>query len=132
MAYLLFFTTDRFDVSGEKPNAINPIAGQTVLLWLREDLLKAQYRVTEPDTEDWGWYIHVEGADASYLVGASAEAADPTPIVAWIVQVHKNRSMKDKVLGRNKMATDDPLFALIEKIVRGDSRIEQVSITRDV
>ena len=132
MAYLISFTTDRFDVSGEKPNAINPIAGETVLLWLREGLLKAQYRVTEPDTEDWGWYIHVEGADASYLVGASAEAADPTPIVAWIVQVHKNRSMKDKVLGRNKMATDDPLFALIEKIVRGDSRIEQVSITRDV
>ena len=132
MAYLISFTTDRFDVSGEKPNAINPIAGETLLLWLREGLLKAQYRVTEPDTEDWGWYIHVEGADASYLVGASAEAADPTPIVAWIVQVHKNRSMKDKVLGRNKMATDDPLFALIEKIVRGDSRIEQVSITRDV
>ena len=132
MAYLISFTTDRFDVSGEKPNAINPIAGQTVLLWLREGLLKAQYRVTEPDTEDWGWYIHVEGADASYLVGASAEAADPTPTVAWIVQVHKNRSMTDKLLGRNKMAADDPLFALIEKIVRGDSGIEQVSVTRDV
>jgi hypothetical protein len=39
--------------------------------------------------------------------------------------------MKDKVLGRNKMAADDPLFALLEKIVRGDSRIEQVSVTRD-
>jgi hypothetical protein len=132
MAYLISFTTDRFDVSGEKPNAINPIAGRTVLLWLREGLLQAHYRVTEPDTEDWGWYIHVEGADASYLVGASAEAADPTPTVAWIVQVHKNRSMTDKLLGRNKMAADDPLFALIEKIVRGDSGIEQVSVTRDL
>jgi hypothetical protein len=103
-----------------------------VLLWLREELLRAKYGVTEPDTEDWGWYIHVEGAGVSYLVGASAEAADPTPTLAWIVQVHKNRSMKEKVLGQNKMAADDPLFALIEKIVRGDSRIEQVSITRDV
>ena len=45
MAYLISFSTDRFDVSGEKPNAINPIAGETVLLWLREGLLKAQYRV---------------------------------------------------------------------------------------
>ena len=132
MAYLISFTTDRFDVSVEKPNPINPIAGETVLRWLREDLVKAQYRVTEPDTEDWGWYINVEGADASYLVGASAEAADPTLTVEWIVHVHKNRSMKDKVLGRNKMAADDPLFALIEKIVRGDSRIEQVSVTRNV
>ena len=97
MAPLISFTTDRFDVSGEKPNSINPIAGQALLLWLREELLGAQYRVTEPDAEDWGWYIYAEGADASYLVGASAEAADPTPTVAWIVQVHKDRSMKDTI-----------------------------------
>jgi hypothetical protein len=131
MAHLISFTTGRFDVLGEKPNPINPIAGQSVLRWFREELLKAQYRVTEPDTEDWGWYIDVEGADASYLVGASADAADPTPTVEWTVQVHKNRSIRDKVLGRNKMAADDPLFALIERLVRGDSRIEQVSVTRD-
>ena len=131
MAHLISFTTARFDVSSEKPNSINPIAGQSVLLWLRQELLRAQYRVTEPDTEDWGWYINVEGAGASYLVGASADAADPIPTVEWIVQVHKNRSIKDKVLGRNRMAADDPLFALIEGIVRGDSRIEGVSVTRD-
>jgi hypothetical protein len=131
MAHLISFTTARFDLSDEKPNPINPIAGQSVLRWLREELLRAQYRVTEPDTEDWGWYIDVTGADASYLVGASADATEPTPTVEWIVQVHKNRSIKDKVLGRNKMAGDDPLFTLIEKIVRGDSRIERVSVTRD-
>ena len=131
MAHLISFTTSRFDVSAEQPNSINPIAGQSVLLWLREELVRAQYRVTEPDAEDWGWYIDVESEDASYLVGASADAADPTPTVEWTVQVHKNRSMTDKVLGRNKMATDDPLFALIEQIIRGDSRIEQVSVTRE-
>ena len=130
MAHLISFTTDRFDVSAERPNPINPIAGQSVLLWLREELSKAQYRVTEPDTEDWGWYIDVESAAGSYLIGASADAADPFPTVAWVVQVHKNRSLKDKVLGRNKMAADDPLFALIERIVRGDSRIECVAVER--
>ncbi len=130
MAHVISFTTDRFDISAERPNSINPIAGQSVLLWLREELSRAQYRVTEPDTEDWGWYVDVEGPDASYLVGASADAADSTP-VEWVVQVHKNRSMKDKVLGRNKMTADDPLVALIETIVRADSRIEQVSVTRE-
>ena len=131
MAHLISFTTGRFDVSGERPNPFNPIAGQSVLLWLREELLRAQYRVTEPDTEDWGWYIDVESAAASYLIGASAEAVDPTPTFAWVLQVHNKRSMKDKILGRNKMAADDPLFALIERIVRGDSAIEHVSVTRD-
>jgi hypothetical protein len=131
LALLISFTTDRFDISTEKPNPINPIAGQSVLLWLRQELARVQYRVTEPDAEDWGWYIRVEGADASYLVGASAEAADPTPTVEWTVQVHKDRPMKDKILGRNKMSTDDPLIGLIEQIVRGDSRIQQVSVTQD-
>ena len=131
MALLISFTTDRFDVSAEKPNPINPIAGQAVLLWLREELERAQYRVTEPDTEDWGWYICVERADASYLVGASADAAEPTPTVEWVVQVHKDRSMTDKVLGRNKMAADDPLFTLIEQVVRRDSRNQQVSVSLD-
>ena len=131
MAHLISFITARFDVLGEKPNLINPIAGQSVLLWLREELLKAQYRVTEPDTEDWGWYMDVEGADGSYLVGASADATESIPTVEWVVQVHKNRSITDKALGRNKMAADDPLVALIEEIVRGDSRIERVSVTRD-
>ena len=131
MAQIISFTTDRFDVSRERPNPINPIAGQSLLLWLREELSRAQYRVTEPDTEDWGWYIDVESAAASYLVGASADAVDPAPTVEWVVQVHKNRSMKDKVLGRNKMGGDDPLFALIERLVRGDSRIEEVSVERN-
>ena len=56
--------------------------------------------------------MDVECAAASYLVGASAEA-DPSRTVAWVVQVHKKRSMKDRVLGRDKLAADDPLFALI-------------------
>lgn len=131
MAYLISFKTAKFDVSAEKANEINPIAGQSVLLWLRDELAKAHYQVTEPDTEDWGWYIDVAGPDASYLVGASADATDETPSVEWTVQVHKNRSLKDKVFGRNKMAASDPLFMLIEKLVRADSRIERVDVTRD-
>ena len=131
MAHLIAFRTTRFDISAEKPNSINPIAGQSVLLWLKEELLKAHYRVTEPDVEDWGWYIDVEGADASYLVGASADATEPTPTVEWIVQVQKHRSMKDRLLGRNKMAADDPLVTLIEQIVREDSTMEEISVTQD-
>src|SRR5215470_977690 len=107
MAHLVSFKTALFDVSRERPNDINPIAGQSVLLWLRDALIKAQYRVTEPDTEDWGWYMDVQGESGSYLVGASAEA-DASPPLEWIVQVHKHRTFKDKIFGRNKMAEDDP------------------------
>jgi hypothetical protein len=132
MAHLITFTTAIFDISKEPSNPINPIAGQGVLTWLREELLRAHYRVSEPDTEDWGWYIHVEGADASYLVGASGAAEESGSPVEWTIQVHRNRSMKDRILGRNKLAADDPLFAIIERSVRGEGRIEQVEVTRAV
>jgi hypothetical protein len=131
MAHLIAFRTARFDVGAETPNPTNPIAGQSVLNWLREELAKSRYTSTEPDTEDWGWYMNVEGEGGSYLVGASADANASRTDVEWVVQVHKHRSLKEKVLGRNKMAADDPLVAVIERIVRGDSQISGVSVERD-
>lgn len=131
MAHVLSFRTARFDVSGETPNQINPIAGQSVLAWLRQELMKAGYTATEPDTEDWGWYIDVEGNGASYLVGASADAEGTEPDVDWTVQIEKLRSVKDKLLGRNKMTPDDALSALVEKIVRADATIEELLVDRE-
>ena len=131
MAHVISFRSSKFDVSAETPNPINPIAGQSVLKWLRAELAKADYTATEPDTEDWGWYMDVAGNDGSYLVGASADADASTPDVEWVVQVHRHRSMSDKLFGRNKMAPDDPLAALIERIVRGDSQISDVSVERE-
>jgi hypothetical protein len=131
MAHLIAFRTDRFNISQEPSNPINPIAGHSVLNWLREELAKAAYQSTEPDTEDWGWYIEVEGESGAYLVGASADAEGTTSEVDWMVQVHKRRSLKEKLLGRNRMAADDPLFALIERLVRADKRMAQVSVERD-
>jgi hypothetical protein len=131
MAHVISFRTARFDVKAETPNSINPIAGQSVLRWLRTELAKAGYTATEPVTEDWGWYVDVTGKDGSYLVGASADADGSTPDVEWIVQVHRHRSMSDKLFGRNTMAVDDPLVALIERIVRGDAQISEVSVDRD-
>src|SRR5512134_1538022 len=106
MAHVISFRTAKFDVSKETPNPINPIAGQGVLNWLRQEIVKARYKSSEPDTEDWGWYIEVEGAGASYLVGASGDAEAASPDVDWVVQVHKVRSAKDKLLGRNKMTSN--------------------------
>lgn len=131
MAHIISFRTRKFDVATETPNPTNPIAGQSVLRWLRAELATSQYTATEPDTEDWGCYIDVTGNDGSYLVGASADADGSTPDVEWVIQVHKNRSMKDKLLGRNTLAVDDSLAALIERIVRAEPQISAVSVERE-
>ena len=131
MAHVITFSTKKFDVSKETPNPINPIAGQSVLRWLREELAKSDCKSTEPDTEDWGWYIEVEAAGASYLVGASADAESSSEPVEWTVQIHKIRSLKEKLLGRNKMTPDDPFSAMLESIVRADTTMEDVSVDRN-
>ena len=126
MAYVLSFITDLFDVALEDPNPLNPIAGQSVLRWLRAEFLKVQCRASEPDTEDWGWYMEVECGGAAYLVGASGDAREPDASVEWTIQVHRHRSLKDRLLRRNALAADDPLCSLIERLLRADPAIAQV------
>ncbi len=46
------------------PDDINPIYGESVLKWLSEKLAGTGYEATEPATEDWGWYVYVEGQGA--------------------------------------------------------------------
>ena len=131
MAHVITFKTSRFDVAADTPNPYNPIAGHSVLTWLRAELEKAQYRTTEPDAEDWGWYIDARGNETAYMIGASADAEAGGGDVEWTIQVHKHRSTQDRILGRHKMAADDPLAALIERIVRADPQMTGITIDRE-
>ena len=145
MILLISFKTSRFDVTKETPNESNAYAGEGLLKWLRAEIGDHHYSSTEPDSEDWGWYIDVTGPAGSYLVGATAEveykpgeeeaalsydvAGDA--VLDWTVQIHKHRTLKEKLFGKNKMAADDALGALIERIVRSDSTLKDVEVTRD-
>ncbi len=129
---LINFRTSKFDVAAEAPNPINPIPGQGVLQWLRAGLRTSDYVTTEPETEDWGWYITVETGDMSYMVGASGEVDDGSQDVDWVVQVHKHRSFKDKLFGRNKLAADDVLVTRIEQLIRTEGQASTVTVDRDV
>jgi len=130
MTHLIAFSSTRFDVTKETPNPINPIAGESVLQWLREKLRDSPYEATAPATEDWGWYVYVKGAAVSYLVGASADAGEPSRNIDWTVQIHKQRSLKDKITGANKLTIDDPLSALIERIIRADTDSSGIDVDR--
>jgi hypothetical protein len=132
MAHVVTFRSARFNIAGERPNPINPIAGESVLRWLHEKLRESQYETTEPEPEDWGWYIDVKGGGAAYLVGASGEADDDPPgLVAWTIQVHKHRSLKEKITGANKLTADDRLSALIERLVRQETDAVGIEVSRD-
>jgi hypothetical protein len=127
---VITFRSARFDVSGEPPNPINPIPGESVLRWLLEKLPASGYGLTKPKPEDWGWYVDVRGNGASYLVGASGDAGDGRGDVDWTVQIHRHRSLKDKLTGRNQLRLDDPLSATIERVLREDAAVTALEIDR--
>jgi hypothetical protein len=131
MAHLVTFRSSKFDTSTETPNPINPIAGESVLLWLREQLRSSPYQAAAPAAEDWGWYMDVSGEGASYLVGASAAADEPSASVDWTIQIQRHRSVIDKVTGANRMTDDDPLSVLVEGIIRADPGSGDVEAEKD-
>ena len=131
MAHVIAFRSARFDVARERPNPINPIAGDSVLRWLCERLRQSRYETTDPEPEDWGWYVDVRAGGAAYLVGASGEASDDPSGVDWTIQIDKHRSLKEKVTGVNRLTPDDPLSALIERVVRQDGDASEVEVDRN-
>ena len=100
MARVIRFLTARFDVSSERPNPINPIAGESLLLWLREQV-KPEVEMSPPEAEDWGWYSFVSWQGRQYLIGSSAsEEEDEGGRREWILQIDKQRSMHEKLRTR--------------------------------
>jgi hypothetical protein len=130
MAYLIEFRSERFDASAEPKNPVNPTFGHSVLQWLRARLKNEGIHATEPDHEDWGWYVDVSGFGSNYLVGAASvtdEEGLPGGPIDWVIQVHKHRRLSEKLLGRNRLEPDDPLCQLIESVVRAESSCHDVN-----
>ena len=86
-----------------------------MLAWLRERLIAAGYTISEPATEDWGWYVGVEKDGASYLVGASADAENPATDVDWVIQVHKSRT-EVRVFTRQLQDVTDRVPEIVESV----------------
>ena len=131
MSHLVTFRSAKFDPEAEPANPINPIAGHAVLVWLMDSLRAAGYEGGEPDAEDWGWYVDVTGHNATYLVGASGDRQPGDHgATDWTIQIHRHRSLTDTLFGRNAHAPDDPLTALVERVVRADPNSTNVDVDR--
>lgn len=129
MAHLISFVTDRFDPAKESPNDINPIPGEALLLWLRKRLQALGYDTTLPRTEDWGWYVHSDSGISRYLVGASGDP-ESGPDIHWMIQIDNERSLGDKIFGRNRLSATDGLSDAVERLVRGEGDFRNVSVEK--
>ena len=126
MTYVVRFTTAKFDVSKERPNPINPIPGESLLLWL-QDQARPDATVSEPRAEDWGWYSYVEWKGCRYLLGSSASDEEGGER-EWILQVEKQRSFGQKILGLAKMDKGDECARFFQHLLEREPLFKGLSV----
>lgn len=128
MTVIVPFNTRMFDVSRERPNPINPIAGESLLRWLGEKLPSGQ-GLSEPNVEDWGWYSSIEWDGSHYMLGSSASEAEDG-VREWVLQVLRNRSLKERLLGRGRVTPDAPLVIRIVGLLSGEPQFMDLQVER--
>ena len=120
------FNTEKFDISQERPNDINPIYGESLLIWLAERA-KETAAVSPPSTEDWGWYADVNWQGRSYMLGASA-SKEPNGTTEWVLQIVKHRSLGERLLGRGKLTADDDCVAFFRQLIESEPTFSNLSV----
>jgi hypothetical protein len=127
VARVLRFCTAAFDVTKERQNPINPIPGESLLLCLIEKA-KGSVEISAPDAEDWGWYSYADWKGRKYLLGASACDEEEDGQREWVLQIDKNRSVKERLLGRANMSQDDECAQYFQSLIEREAGFRDVSV----
>ena len=126
----VLFETGRFNLSEVKPHFINPCCfGEDLAAWLRAKLIERGMTTIEPGQEDWGWYIETRIGGTAYFIGIGGnvdEAGREQNDGEWRLMIEKHRSLTDKITGRNKISPDDPIFGVVEEILRAEPDFRNV------
>jgi hypothetical protein len=74
--------------------------------------------------------MNVSAGEASYLVGASGQVGEDA-VVRWVIQIHRHRTLWQRLRGTAHLAPDDPLVAAVVEILRAQPDFANVERSRD-
>jgi hypothetical protein len=127
MRRTICFHTAKFDVTKEDPNTINPIPGQSLLVWLKEQA-RGLVDIGTPDCEDWGWYVDIDWKGRPIMLGASAEdIEDPGGTHEWYFQFESRRTLREW-LARKPDTLGEECFEYFKAIILSEPAFEIRSI----
>ncbi|MCP3928884.1 MAG: hypothetical protein GY705_07270, partial [Bacteroidetes bacterium] len=82
---------------------------------------------TVVDEEDWGWYSYATLNGQKYLLGYIAIPGNKNDNFSEIIiQIHKERKLMDKLLGKNKMLNDDPFSKVVSSIIQNTKEFKNI------
>ena len=97
--------------------------------WIRIKLADKGVEVGLPGQEDWCWYLQVKHDGNVYFLGMNGNREkNPTNTEdgEWRIIVKKNRSIRQWMSGKGQITGEDGMFAMIEKILRGEPDVREV------
>lgn len=118
--YDLLFETGRFNVTQPKEYYINECCyGEDTAAWLRDRLAELSIGVTEPEQEDWGWYVYVYYNEDRYFIGITGHSVDKSSgnRGEWALMVEKRRSLKEVITGKNRLVESEPIFDILKRLI---------------
>lgn len=123
--------TDRFNLSVVGEDFINDCCfGEDFSSWLVDELEAHEIAADLICMEDFGWANQAVHEDASYLVcvaGNSDEEPSRPNYGTWHVMIERNRGIKDKIFGKNKITVSDPLVQKIAAILQS-AQFKEIAI----
>lgn len=123
--------TDRFNLSVPGADFINDCCyGEDFSRWLVSALSKVGVDADLVCMEDFGWANQAQYQGVSYLVcvaGNSEEDSLRPNYGTWHVMLERHRSLREKLLGKNKTAASDPVCLKVAQVLR-DAGFEQVAV----
>lgn len=140
MSYGYFsFETRAFTDSDEiRAQNVNGITGHTLAMWLARQLRAAGITVPQSDVakepvpdvwaEDHGWDFYASDETSEYLISCSVDTeAGDTPNEAHVT-LGKQRSLVDRLLGRNKYSWDDGVVRAVKSVLEASPAVSGLEI----
>ncbi len=125
------FESERFNITQVKDYFINECCfGDDVAAFLHEKLSELGIDVNEPGQEDWGWYLEVEHEGQWYFLGISGNLQEVpnSKVGEWQIIIEKVRTLKDKLLKKNRLSEDEELIHLLRRVLGSDPAIAKLSV----
>jgi hypothetical protein len=126
MMHVVRFFTAMFDVSLERPNPVQPVAGESLLLWLRERA-PSDVEMAFPVPGDAGWHSSVNWRERSYIIGATA-VDEVNGEWEWVLQSQGERSDSDSLSGQVRVSGGDECVEYIQRLMESKPSFEELTV----
>lgn len=127
MGPVIRFRTEMFDIAKEQENPINPVFGESILIWLRENA-KRLTDFTDVEPEDHGWYVFAKFGPQRYSFVGSVVHDVPPEEQEWYLVVERERTLKEKLFGKGKTGVDDPCFVYVRSLLEAEPGFTHIEV----